>query len=168
MRAQADSLSDADAITLRRRAMDLLARREHAREVLYRKLVARGASPEDVAAVLEALERDGLLSETRFVEAFVRQQLSRGKGPVAIEHGLRERGIGASDAALAVEALEVDWVVEARAARVRRFGAELPVGEAARAKQARFLQSRGFSGSQTLQALECNGAVDSRPVGRTR
>lgn len=154
MRHQANSLSDADAVTLRRRAMDLLARREHGREELARKLVLRGALPEDIAPVLEALEGEGLLSESRFVEAFVRQQLSRGKGPVAIEHGLRERGISAGDASLALESLDVDWVVQARSVRVRRFGAGSPVGDAARAKQARFLQSRGFSAAQTFQALE--------------
>ncbi len=160
MRQSSGSLSEADAVTLRRRAMDLLARREHGREELGRKLVMRGAPPEDVESVLDQLERDGLLSDARFVEAYIRQLLSRGKGPLAIEHGLRERGVASGDAALAVESLDENWQQRACDVRARRFGRRAPAGEADRAKQARFLQSRGFTTAQVLRALEGSASAE--------
>ncbi|MEO0972837.1 MAG: regulatory protein RecX [Pseudomonadota bacterium] len=151
-------LGAADATTLRRRAMDLLARREHARHELRRKLLQRGADGEALEPILDALEADGLLSDARFIEAYLHQQVARGKGPIALEHGLRERGVAASRASDAVGALGEDWVERAVEGRVKRFGAEVPTGDAERVKQARFLQGRGFTGEQVLKALERPGS----------
>lgn len=160
MRVTGGSLEEADATALRRRAMDLLARREHGREELARKLMTRGASPAALAPVLDALEADGLLSDERFVASFVRQQLARGKGPLAIEHGLRERGVAPACAAAAVAAPDEHWADRAHDAREQRFGREAPRAARDRARQARFLQGRGFTGEQILRALAGRGGED--------
>jgi regulatory protein len=133
--------------------MDLLARREHSRAELRRKLLDRAAPADRVDESLDALAADGLLSDARFVDAFVRQQLARGKGPVAIEHGLRERGIAGDTLTLALESLEADWTARARLEREKRFGEARPASAKERARQARFLRSRGFSGEQVHAAL---------------
>jgi len=57
----------------------------------------------------------------------------------------------AIDAALA--AAEVNWSESARATRRHRFGAAVPADLRERAKQARFLQYRGFSSEQIRAAL---------------
>lgn len=151
--ARRGSLEGAEPVELRRRAMDLLARREHSRAELRQKLRRRQAPAQALEAVLDALEADGLLSEERFVEAFVAQQLARGKGPVAIEHGLRERGVSASTLARALARVEEDWAALARREREKRFGASPPSSLRERARQARFLRSRGFSGEQIHRVL---------------
>jgi regulatory protein len=133
--------------------MDLLARREHSRAELSAKLADRGAGATLLEQVLDGLEADGLLSEERFVEAFLNQQLQRGRGPIAIEHGLRERGVSGSVLALALESLDVDWAARAREQRQRRFGATSPASVKEYARQARFLRARGFTGEQVHQAL---------------
>jgi SOS response regulatory protein OraA/RecX len=78
----------------------LLARREHARTELGRKLSQRGFSESLVGEVLDALEAENLLSDRRFTESFVEQRMARGQGPLKIRHELRERGISAELAKL--------------------------------------------------------------------
>jgi regulatory protein len=140
----------------KRQALDLLARREHSRLELERKLAARGYPPDRIAPALDDLERSGVLATARFTESFVRSRVARGKGPVRIRAELAERGV-AGEAAELLRGSDVDWIAAARAARAKRFGAELPRDFAERARQARFLERRGFSGAQIAAALESDG-----------
>ncbi|MEK1907640.1 MAG: recombination regulator RecX, partial [Pseudomonas sp.] len=50
-------------VAVRRTAMDLLARREHGRVELARKLRQRGAADELIDSALDRLAEEGLLSE---------------------------------------------------------------------------------------------------------
>lgn len=139
---------DSAADELAARAVRLLAVREHSVQELRRKL-RRTRTPDEVddaaiEAVLEDLQRDGLLSEARFVEAFVRSRLGRGQGPAKIRAGLIERGVARE---LVDNALEQDadfWRDRARDAQTRRFGVAPPADRADWAKRARFLSARGF------------------------
>ena len=69
---------------VRRVAMDLLARREHGRVELARKLRRRGASAELIEAALDRLCEEGLLSDARFLEAFVHSRARAGGGGRAV------------------------------------------------------------------------------------
>ena len=69
----------------------MLARREHSRAELARKL-ADDATPEDLQAVLDHLERSGLLSDARFAESFVSSRAPR-FGSAKLRHALRARGV---------------------------------------------------------------------------
>ena len=66
---------------------------------------------------------------------------------------LRERGVDAETINSSLEEAETDWVQAAREARRRKFGVSLPRDYRERAKQARFLQYRGFSSDQIRAAL---------------
>ena len=134
--------------------VELLARREHSRQELLRKLEQRGYAGDEVTPVLEALAAQGLQSETRFAEHYARGREQRGYGPVRIRQELRERGIDDGLIATALEALEVDWFAAARAARHKRFGAAAPADFREQARQLRFLNNRGFDAEQCRAALE--------------
>lgn len=121
---------------------------------LARKLGARGIPGETVEALLDALEGERLLSDARFAESFVRQRTERGVGPRRIREELRERGVGAEVATPVLEAGDYDWVAGAREARARRFRGAPPADFAERARQARFLEYRGFTHEQIRQALD--------------
>ena len=69
-----DSLSE-QRKTSRRQALDLLARREHSRLELERKLLKRSYSRDTTNEVLDVLEVEGLLEEARFIESFVRTRI---------------------------------------------------------------------------------------------
>ena len=93
----------ADPGACERAALDLLARREHSRRELERKLGARGIDREQ-----------------------------------ATEH---------------FRAAAIDWAAIAISARDKRFGAGRPSDFKERARQARFLEYRGFDRGQIGRAL---------------
>ena len=144
---------EADERTVRTAALALLAGRDFARQELARRLERRGYPPELVARVVAALAAERLLSESRFVEQFIRQHAGRGHGPVRIRMELRERGVADAEIEEALEAAAEDWPAIAREARRRRFGLSPPGDYRERARQVRFLQYRGFSPEQIRAAL---------------
>jgi regulatory protein len=148
-----------DKASCTRLALDLLARREHSRRELERKLGARDFPTEIIEATLTELTTSGALAETRFTESFVRSRVARGQGPVRIRMELAERGIAADDSATVLRG-EQDWHALARAVRAKRFGPTLPKDFKERARQARFLQYRGFDAAQIKSALEGNDDSD--------
>lgn len=142
-----------DPQTLRQRALDLLARREHGRAELQRKLAARGFDAADVNAVVETLEAEGWLSEARYAESYVRARAARGIGPVRLAAELSSRGVDETQIRAALDQADVDWEASARAARAKRFGPVVPADRKEYARQCRFLQRRGFSAEQIRDAL---------------
>jgi regulatory protein len=80
--------------------------------------------------------------------------VARGQGPVRIRAELAQRGIDDEEAARLLRDAGVDWIESARAARRKRFGPARPVDYKERARQARFLQQRGFDSGQIGSAIE--------------
>jgi len=149
-----------DGKACRRRALDILARREHSRLELERKLVDRGFLPDVVDEILDALQADSLLDEGRFLESFIRTRVGRGQGPARIEAELGERGIDRSRVREWFRDAEFNWSSLAAGVRAKRFGPERPGNFEERARQARFLQYRGFDSEQIHAALELAGESD--------
>lgn len=149
-----------DPVRIRRRALDLLARREHGVEELRRKLLRKGHPAAQVEAVLAALLSEGLLSEARFVEGFVASRRARGEGPLRIRAALRQRGVEEAliEAGLAVD--EAAWEAGLRKAWQKHFRGEWPRDPGERARQARFLLQRGFTMTQVMRFL---GGDDGSP-----
>ena len=144
----------------REQGIRLLARREHSRRELRRKLAARGHDAAVVEEVLAELAQTGLQSDARFAEGYVRSAIGRGHGPVKIRAALRERGIDAEGAAKALDT-DADWLRLARVALAKRFGAQAATNHAlertAWLRQARFLAGRGYPADVVTQAI---GASD--------
>jgi regulatory protein len=131
----------------------LLARREHSRAEMRRKLTRKGHDPGTVDEALDRLASGRLQSDARFVETFVRHRVQQGYGPVRIAAELRERGVAEAEAEAGLDAADVDWQLLAREAVRRRFG-EAPSGDTREwAKRARYLQYRGFPADMVRRAL---------------
>ena len=136
-------------------ALKLLARREHSARELKRKLEARGISADDaVAAVAHATAQDWQ-SDGRYAGMLVRSRVARGYGPVRIEAELKVAGVRTDEIRAALDAAGIDWREHAIAARAKKFGAA-PGTSAARAKQYRYLQGRGFDAGQISAALKAD------------
>ena len=128
--------------SLRSRAMRYLARREHSRDELKRKLASHVEEGDDLDAVLDELAAKGWLSDARFAEQAIRSK-SRRFGPVKLAHMLRAKGLDDDAVAAGFRAaghegdsnLEAVWKTRFRAA---------PADDRERARQVRFLQGRGF------------------------
>ena len=142
-------------VSLRDRAIRLLARREYARSELEQRLLARGGDRTAVRTVLDALAAEGLLSDARYARAMV----VRKAGSVSrrrIVEGLKAAGVPGEDIDGALEDSELDDEAAMRALWERRFG-RAPVNEREKARQVRFLQSRGFALSAILKLLRGQG-----------
>jgi regulatory protein len=152
---------EADERTVRTAALALLAGRDFARNELAQRLLRRGYPAAVVTTVVEGLAAQRLLSETRFVEQFIRQHAGRGHGPVRIRVELRERGVADGDIEEGLAAAAEDWARIARETRRKRFGLSPPGDYRERARQARFLQYRGFSAEQVRAALGPGEDIES-------
>jgi regulatory protein len=141
------SFPDTQNKDIRRKAMDLLARREHSVAELRRKLLAKGYAQLAVDEQLRLLEQENLLSDQRFAESYVNFRSKKGFGPVRIRLELKEKGVNAT---LIEEYLDNNdyWRNIAKEVREKRFGTTLPKDYKDIAKQMRFLQYRGFSNEQ--------------------
>jgi len=128
------------AAELKARALRHLARREHSRAELARKLAPHAESPEALAQLLDALAAKKQLSDERYAEARA-HQLARKYGAARIRADLKAKGIAPELAARVGREGELE---RARAILARKYRAYADTREE-RARRMRFLQSRGFS-----------------------
>jgi regulatory protein len=152
-------------LSLKARALQWLAQREHSRVELRRKLLraareqARAAEvvadDEDPAVeidtLLDWLVAERHLSEARFVESRVHARQAR-FGQRRIAQELKQHGAALdADSAQRLRATEFD---RARAIWARKFGASPTADAASRAKQMRFLAGRGFAGDVIRRVVQ--------------
>jgi regulatory protein len=131
----------------------MLARREHSGSEVVAKLARKGCPREVASEVVGDLVAQGLLSDERFAASVVRSRKRRGYGPVRIRQELTAKGLSSDEVARCVDVRAREWIDEIERVRRRKFGVPLPRGIAERAKQARFLQYRGFTYDQIQQVL---------------
>ena len=130
----------------------MLARREHTRAEMAKKLSPHGESGDQVVQLLVGLVARGWLSEARFAESRA-NTLARKFGSRKIEHDLRGRGVSAEVVEQTLERARAQELERCRAAWQRKFGV-LPQGAAERGRQMRFLAGRGFSAEAVRQVLK--------------
>jgi len=110
--------------------------------------VQRGCDDSVAAGVVATLAAEGLLSDERFIEAVMHVRRTRGYGPLYIRRELEQKGIDRDAIEQWLDAGSRDWIDDLRRVRNRKFGKRHPASLAERAKQTRFLQSRGFTHEQ--------------------
>lgn len=145
--AQQDQSSEEKASeekTVTQKAISLLTRREYSRNELYTRL-CKMADEEIVDTVLQKLANDGLQSDERFTQMLCRARYNAGKGPVFIRHELDQHGIDAHIIEASLTPYENEWSKLAYEVRIKKFGQKPATDYASWAKQARFLQQRGFT-----------------------
>ncbi|AAZ98151.1 putative regulatory protein RecX [Thiobacillus denitrificans ATCC 25259] len=128
---------------LRERALRYLARREHSRWELARKLEQAGFVIEEIAPLLDEFEEKNWLSDRRFAESWVADHQAKA-GSMKLAYELRQRGV-AEELIATVLADTADNELERARAVWRRKYAGAPADAAEKMKQMRFLQSRGFT-----------------------
>lgn len=147
-------------VAVRRTAMDLLARREHGRVELTRKLRQRGALPDMIDTALDRLTEEGLLSESRYLESFVSYRARSGYGPLRIREELSQRGLQRTDIELALRESGINWQEQLEDTWRRKFSGHLPIDVRERAKQGRFLSYRGYSMEMISRLFSGRGMDD--------
>ena len=143
-------------------ALALLARRDFASAELRERLCGRGITASTAAAIVAELAAAGALDDERYAANYVAYRAGRGQGPVRIgaelrRHGLTDRAVAAALAGGG------DWAGLARKVRRARFGVQPPASWSEKARQARFLQYRGFS-SDHIRAATGAELEDTGPI----
>lgn len=128
--------------SLREQALACLARREHSRAELERKLAQSGHDGDEISALLDELESRNWLSDQRFAESWVADHLSR-SGPVKLAYELRQRGIADSIIESVLAETRGSAIERARQIWFKKYG-HPPVDGKVDPSQARFMLSRGF------------------------
>ncbi len=144
--------SQRPARSLKGRALGYLSRREYSRAELARKLKPFVEETDSLDTLLDSLEAENWLSDSRFAESLIHRRSSR-LGASRIVGELKQHAV---DQALVEEAsaqLRETELARAQAIWRKKFG-RLPETPAERAKQARFLASRGFSGATIGKILK--------------
>jgi regulatory protein len=136
--------------SLRQRALVCLARREYSRQELHHKLQPYAEGDDDIDALLDDFKARGWLSDERFSEQVVHARKGR-YGSLKVAHELHEKGVDEVLVDKVIADLAKDEEANARGVWQRKFG-ELPHNREQWAKQARFLQSRGF-GFDTIKRV---------------
>jgi regulatory protein len=147
-----------DAAVARRLAIGWLARREHSRAEVIAKLARKGCEGQIAARVAADLAAEGYLSDERLAEAVTRGRRRRGYGPLRIRMDLERKGLAKETIAHWADAGAEEWLAELERVRRQKFGDNAPRTFSERAKQARFLQRRGFTFDQIQQALNSRAA----------
>ena len=107
--------------------------------------------------VVRQLEAERLLSDDRFMESLIRARRERGYGPLRIQKELQEKGVAPEAIGQWLDVTGREWLEDIRRVQRKKFGARLPRNFAERARQARFLQYRGFTYDQIQQVLNPHG-----------
>ncbi len=136
----------------------MLARREYSRLELERKLAPLTENPDEIPQLLDDFERRGWLSESRVVEQVLASRRRR-FGAQRIAHELREKGVSESAVAGAQQQLKDGELDAARVVWRKKFDRP-PRNANERARQVRFMQSRGFALETVLRIIKHGGDDD--------
>ena len=133
-------------VSLRQRGLDYLAKREYSIAELAQKLntVARQyeLDADEIPEILADFKKRNWVSDTRFTEQILHARKSK-FGSARIAHELREKGVSDELISEAVQDVKENELANAKAVWRKKYDAP-PSSREEWAKQARFLQSRGF------------------------
>jgi regulatory protein len=144
-------------LSLRGRALKYLSAREHSRAELAKRLADGQTDPEDIRALLDDLQAKGFISDERRAEALLNRRAPK-LGNLLLKKELTSAGLSREITEKALKNLgqsdagnELDRATQVRA---KRFGESLPVDLKDKARQVRFLASRGFGAEVIQQVLK--------------
>ena len=140
---------------IRKKAMDYLSRREHSRYELYKKISTHNFDKDLINQELDLLIRDGLLSDERFVEAFIHSRKKNGKGPLKISAELQQRGADESLINKYIEEIEnSEWLDSAKQVVEKKLGNNQQLDYDNQLKMMKFLNNRGFTIDQVKLTIK--------------
>ncbi len=149
------SESPSESKIIRKKAMDYLSRREHSCYELYKKISTHNFDKDLINQELDLLIRDGLLSDERFVEAFIHSRKKNGKGPLKISAELQQRGADESLINKYIEEIEnSEWLDSAKQVVEKKLGNNQQLDYDNQLKMMKFLNNRGFTIDQVKLTIK--------------
>lgn len=141
-------------LSLKGRALKLLAQREHSRSELQTKLARHVQEGDDLSAVLDELEAKNYIDPERVAASVVHRRAAR-MGTQRVVQELRSKGLDDELIRATAHALQATELERAHAVWKGRFGGrDIEPTPQERARQMRFLAARGFSGDVVRKVLK--------------
>jgi regulatory protein len=142
-------------LSLKGRALRLLSQREHSRSELERKLAAYEQAPGELAQVLNDLQARDFINEGRVIDSVMHRRSGK-LGATRIKQELASKGLSGEAVTEALAGLrETEY---SRALEVWRKKFDRPTTDPNdRAKQMRFLLTRGFSSEVVRKIVQGAG-----------
>lgn len=134
--------------SIKNKAIDFLARREHSRAELMSKLTQRGFIDSDILVVLDQLVAQGLQSDERFTSAFLRSRQTLGYGPIRIRLELQEKGIDPLLIEQYIDESDEAWLEHVKAVYDKKYRDKPVIEFKEQMKRKQFLAYRGFTHGQ--------------------
>ena len=94
---------------VRVKIMNALSRREHSEKEIYLKFISLVESKNTLSEEISKLKEEGLLSDDRFAEAYIRSRYHSGFGPVRIKYELEKKGIVQDKIEKSFQEIDLDW-----------------------------------------------------------
>ena len=138
-------------LSLKGRALRLLGQREHSRAELQRKLAPHEEEAGQLQRVLDELQAKDFIRDERVAESVLHRRAPR-LGAGRIRQELQAKGLAPELVSQALQQLRATELERASDVWRRKFG-ERARDAAGRARQARFLAARGFSGEVIARVL---------------
>lgn len=120
----------------------LLARRDFAKNELIARLQRYAADPEEAVALAEEMESKNYINDERVAKILFNSEVSKGRGPRKIAEVFKTKKLEMDS--ISEDMSTNNWVKVAYELKVRKFGKEVAIDPKEKARQARFLQYRGF------------------------
>jgi len=154
-----DMTSNKDKQNPMHQAIGFLARRDHSLHELKQKLLKKGHDEQSVGKVLAELQSRDYLDDRRYAQMMIRHHYLRGQGPQKIRYLLNQNGVSNAIVTDIFSEFDEDWFILAKNVRQKRFGNGFKSNERSeiykeKAKQIRFLMTRGFESDQIQYAIE--------------
>lgn len=134
-------------------ATGMLARREHSRQELIRKLTSRDYEVALIDDVLDQLVKSGYQSDERFTGHYIRFRSGKGYGPSRIRMELIEKGVDETIIQQGLDNADIDWLELAESVRGKKFKGQVADSWEERGRQKKFLDYRGFTCEQIQHCI---------------
>ena len=142
--------------SLKGRALRLLSQREHSRAELERKLAPHEEVPGELAKALDELQARDFINDGRAIESVVHRRSGK-LGAARVKQELAAKGLSGEAVAAAMEGLRDTEFSRALTVWRKKFD-RAAADPNERAKQIRFLMTRGFNAEVVRQVVK--GADD--------
>jgi regulatory protein len=146
--------------SLKGRALRLLSQREHSRAELERKLAPHEEVPGELAKALDELQARDFINDGRAVDSVVNRRSGK-LGSARIKQELAAKGLSGEAVAEAMESLKDTELSRAQEVWRKKFGSP-PQDPQEKAKQLRFLITRGFNAEVVRRVVKGEGASNDQ------
>jgi regulatory protein len=144
--------------SLKGRALRLLSQREHSRAELERKLAPHEEVPGELAKALDELQARDFINDGRAIESVVHRRSGK-LGAARVKQELAAKGLSGEAVAQALADLRETESSRAQEVWRKKFG-QAPQDPQERARQMRFLITRGFSAEVVRRIVQGGGSEE--------